>query len=759
MNPLKYAWLFGTAFLLLSCQGDPRVNRDEFYQSGQLDLDGERYREAVIQFRNALQWDEKFLPARLALAKAYQKLNEHQNAINEFQRILELDSSHQEAKLETGKYLLQAGSRNPENYSKARQIAEELLEDDPTNPQARILMANAYAGLEDLERSVSEMKMVLNEDPENLVARVNLAAFQLKLQDTAQAEKTFLEALSAHPESVDVHRAVGNFYMVTGDLEKAESHFRQALELDRRDMTSLYSLVRFCLVTQQADQAEEVFKEVIDAHPDLREPRWGLGNFFVARGDIPQGLEILRALLEEDPKDRVTKLRLAELHLAQSDDEKAEDLVNSLLSANPNDAEAHYLRGRLLLTRNDPDAALEEFNRAIQLKDKLIPSYLQKASLHLARQEFTQAHETLSKVLRLNGNHLGARAGLAKVMALTRKPENALRNAQVVLAVQPDQVDALLAQGEAYLMLGRGAESEKAFQKLNELQPKDPFYLHRLGMARLQQGNDSQALRDFREALKINPGLIQAVNDIIFLHVKEKRFREALEEANRFIEHGSNRDVGHVLRGRILMAQGDFSQAERDFRKAIELRGENYQAYLLLGQLHLQQNNLEQALKEVDQLLVENDTLTRAHLLKAFYLEMMNNEQEAIKHYQRTLQLDPENPVAANNLAWIYCGNDHLLEEALTLAHEARQKDPRNPAYADTLGWIHYKMDNYTLAVDQLLFGVNNGQPKAGRYFRLGMAYYRKGDPILAKQTLRKAVEMDPSFSDREEAERVLREL
>ena len=56
------------------------------------------------------------------------------------------------------------------------------------------------------------------------------------------------------------------------------------------------------------------------------------------------------------------------------------------------------------------------------------------------------------------------------------------------------------------------------------------------------------------------------------------------------------------------------------------------------------------------------------------------------------------------------------------------------------MGWAYYKMANYTLAVNQLLFSVNHGQPEAENYYRLGMAYYRKGDTILARQTLRKAV-------------------
>jgi len=163
MKLLKCALAVVTAFLLLSCQGDPQVNRDEFYASGQLYLDEERYRESVIQFRNALQLDPNFLPARLSLARAYQSLKLHQNAVIEFQQILELDSSHRQAKLELGKYLLQAGSRNPENYLQARQFAEELLEGDSSDLEARILLGNAYAGLDDMERSVLEMKMVLEE--------------------------------------------------------------------------------------------------------------------------------------------------------------------------------------------------------------------------------------------------------------------------------------------------------------------------------------------------------------------------------------------------------------------------------------------------------------------------------------------------------------------------------------------------------------------------------------------------------------------
>jgi len=130
-----------------------------------------------------------------------------------------------------------------------------------------------------------------------------------------------------------------------------------------------------------------------------------------------------------------------------------------------------------------------------------------------------------------------------------------------------------------------------------------------------------------------------------------------------------------------------------------------------------------------------------------------------LPNYERTLKLNPNNPVALNNLAWIYSEQDQKLAQAVGLAQAARKSDPDNPTFAGTLGWVYYKLNNYTLAVNHLLFAVNNGQPIAVDYYRLGMAYYHKGDQTLALQTLRKALELDQSFPGAQEASSVLREI
>jgi len=324
---------------------------------------------------------------------------------------------------------------------------------------------------------------------------------------------------------------------------------------------------------------------------------------------------------------------------------------------------------------------------------------------------------------------------------------------------QPNNTDALMAKGEALLSLRRLNESKEAFQRLAELQPANPFHFHRLGSIEALKDNDSAALKYFRKALELNPNLPEVMNDITFLYVRKDRFQEALDEVNHFLQQSSLQDTLHIFKGRIYLAQKNYTQAREEFQKSLEINPNNSQSYILLGQLHLQENRLEEAVREMDRLIAKDSRFAPAFLLKAYYLELNNDLPGAIDYYTKTLELNPENPIAANNLAWLYCQNDQNLAEALSLASMAREKDPNNPNYADTLGWAYYKMANYTLAVDQLLYSVNNGQPSSENYYRLGMAYYRKGNEILAKQTLRKAIDMETSFPGAEEARQILSEL
>jgi pentatricopeptide repeat protein len=540
--------------------------------------------------------------------------------------------------------------------------------------------------------------------------------------------------------------------------QEAERNFRKAFDLDPADPAALAAFSEYFLFTKRKQDAENVFKVAIERKPSAPEPRWGLANLYVQEKSFDKAIEVLNDMVKQNPGNTPAQLRLAELYMGQKDATKAEESVRSVLARDKNNAVAHYLLGKILLDRKDLDKALAEFDTALKLQDRFLPPYLDKANLLLARGDLEGSQNTLNSALQRDRNNMLIRGAIAKVLALRQKPEGALQEAEEVLAVLPDNIDAITARADALQSLGKLDEATKEYLKLCGLQPGNAAHWNRLGIVEAARGDPASGLLHFRKAVELKPDFIAAINNLVVVQLRNKKYDEALTELGGLSKRGAPQDEIHRLSGQVYLAKGEDAAAERELRKAIEVNPQNYQSYILLGQMNAQRNNIPQALKEVDQLIAVNAKFVPAYLLKAFYLDSSKDVAGAIENYRRVLQIDPENTIAANNLAWLLCENGTTFEEALSLAQSARRKFPDDPEIADTLGWVYYKMRNYTLAVDQLSFSISHRQnPVAEHYYRLGMAFYGKGDLRMAQQTLRKSLELNPNLSGAEEARKILR--
>jgi len=113
--------------------------------------------------------------------------------------------------------------------------------------------------------------------------------------------------------------------------------------------------------------------------------------------------------------------------------------------------------------------------------------------------------------------------------------------------------------------------------------------------------------------------------------------------------------------------------------------------------------------------------------------------------YQKILQLQPDHPIALNNLAYIMAESGGDLDQALTLAQRARQKLPNDLNVADTLGWIYIKKNLSDQAIE-IFRDLVKKQPQSSTFhYHLGMALYQKGDKLGARQALQAALRQKPS--------------
>jgi cellulose synthase operon protein C len=122
------------------------------------------------------------------------------------------------------------------------------------------------------------------------------------------------------------------------------------------------------------------------------------------------------------------------------------------------------------------------------------------------------------------------------------------------------------------------------------------------------------------------------------------------------------------------------------------------------------------------------------------------------------LEIQPDNPLASNNLAYVILQQGGNVDVAFAMAQTARQKLPDNPNAADTLGWAFYHKRVYTSAINLFKEAVKRDPDNALFNYHLGLAYAKSGQAALAKQQLDRVVKIKPNFPDVDELRRAVDE-
>src|SRR5688572_19279711 len=141
------------AAVLVSGCSDPQAAKQRALENGNRYFAQKQYKEAIIEYRNAVQQDPRFGEARYRLAEAYAQIGDAPRALSEQIRAADLLPQNTEVQLKAAAYLLLASEFHD---AKARVL--KVLERDPMNAQALVILGNASAGMSDLVGAVAEIE-------------------------------------------------------------------------------------------------------------------------------------------------------------------------------------------------------------------------------------------------------------------------------------------------------------------------------------------------------------------------------------------------------------------------------------------------------------------------------------------------------------------------------------------------------------------------------------------------------------------------
>ncbi len=141
-----------------------------------------KYKEATIQFSNALRVDHNFAAAHYELAKAYVKSGSMMPAYTELMRTIDLQPGNVEARIDLGDMLV-AGRQ----LDRAAQQAAAVLAVQPNNADAHALLSAIAANKGDRATALEEINKALAVNPNKATYHSALGLIQSSDPTTAAA--------------------------------------------------------------------------------------------------------------------------------------------------------------------------------------------------------------------------------------------------------------------------------------------------------------------------------------------------------------------------------------------------------------------------------------------------------------------------------------------------------------------------------------------------------------------------------------------
>ena len=288
---------------------------------------------------------------------------------------------------------------------------------------------------------------------------------------------------------------------------------------------------------------------------------------------------------------------------------------------------------------------------------------------------------------------------------------------------------------------------------------KSPQAYLELGKLRLAQKRFPKGVELLNQALEYDPNSIEALRLLVGYDLFQKQPDKASTLLNTQIAKSPNNSGIYDLLAQLQIRNKIRIRLPASVQKAIQLNSEDGEAVMLLAQIQVQRGQTANAVASWMQWLKTHPNDANADAILGTLEESREDKGKAEEYYKASLQIQPQQPIAANNLAYLMLQNGGNVDVALTLAQTARQGMPNSPDSADTLAWAYYFKGTYAFARDLLENATKADPNSATMQYHLGMVYSKLQDKNNAAIHLKKAISLAPDSPAAKDARAALQSI
>ncbi len=222
-------------------------------------------------------------------------------------------------------------------------------------------------------------------------------------------------------------------------------------------------------------------------------------------------------------------------------------------------------------------------------------------------------------------------------------------------------VAALAALCSATLQRNEDYRSEIAI--LTDLATKRPQNVrahYNLGLVLDQGGQTSEAIREFSEAVRLNPRFAPAQLNLAVALAKQRQVTEAIARSFEYLRINPNDVDAHTNLGVFLASQGRFEEAISHYSEALRTTPSHPNAHMNLGNALRDQGKLDEAVAHYSEALRAKPNDDRTHYYLGAVLAKQGRIGEATRHFEAALKVNPSSQRARHALEELRLGSGQI---------------------------------------------------------------------------------------------------
>lgn len=525
-----------------------------YNSTGVIFSDEHKYTEAIKNYKKALALAPQEELYQRNLGITYYKMNRYKEATKEFEKALKINyyagenhlnlsaSLSKQGLLEEGNsYLKNAVSYNQREYDPLldlmilnnqgalyleqgktdlaeNQFKNIILYKDTYKDLDKIISncyVDTYNNLAILRYKQGEIEEAIKilERAEELIPEypdtLNNMAYFLQEQDRKKSKTFYEKAITIQPANGIYYNNLGVLYLKESNTDKAIDTFNKGIRKENILQLLHYNLGGAYLAKNLFEQAEKELKNIPDHSHIAPEANYYLGLIYFRKD---------KKILAEERFQKAISLKKVSDNLVEAGwillSLKAYDLAiekfKNALEVNPDNVSACAGVATCYFNMDNMQRVKEEAEKGIKIDSKSEKPYIIRALAYYHSKEFDKALQDLEKAIKLSPENNLALYNYAYLLQEHNDRDKAIKTYQKIISRDKNSTLSICAEGFIFLLRGEYERARKnAYRVIQKDQSfSDAYYI--LGKIAEKHGNKSQAMFEYKRALKIDPQHVEA---------------------------------------------------------------------------------------------------------------------------------------------------------------------------------------------------------------------------------------------------------